>query len=389
MTALSSAASALDLVDRARALSAEFAQTAAEHDRAASFPFANFARLQDAGLPALCVPPRFGGAGAGLADACRATEWIARGEPSTALVFAMTSIYHGMGARVARWSPSIYETMARAAVERGAMINVMRVEPDLGSPSRGGLPLTTAAPAAEGLRVTGHKLYSTGCPILAYYLVWGRTAGEDPQVGYFVVPRDAHGIRIVETWDHMGMRATGSHDVIFEDVPIPAENALDVRPPAEWGFLDTVQMSWNNLVLSALYHGIACAARDWLMAYLKERKPSNLGASLATLPRFQQAAGEIDTLLYTNERLIYGLAAEIDAGGPTSEAAGRTSSAKYVANANSIRAVEIAITLTGNPGLSRHNPLERHYRDVLCARIHIPQDDQVLTRAGQAALGLG
>jgi alkylation response protein AidB-like acyl-CoA dehydrogenase len=332
------------------------------------------------------VPVRLGGAGAGLADACRATEFVARGEPSTALVFAMTNIYHGMGARSPRWSEPIYAEMARAAVDRGALINVMRVEPDLGSPSRGGLPVTTARSVPGGLRISGHKLYSTGCPILAYYLVWGRTAGDEPQVGYFVVPRDAPGIRIIETWDHLGMRATASHDLILEDVPIPAGNALDVRPPSEWGFLDPVQAAWNNLVIAALYHGIACAARDWLVGYLHERVPSNLGASLATLPRFQLAVGEIEALLMTSERLLYSLAGEIDDG--SSEAVAQTSPAKFVINSNSIHAVEIGISLTGNPGLSRHHPLERHYRDVLCSRIHIPQDDQALTGAGRAALGV-
>ena len=375
-----------ELVGRARELGQDIAGRAAEHDRDASFPFENFEALRDAGLLALAVPERFGGAGCGLEDACRATEAIARGEPSTALVYAMTNIYHGMGARSPQWSQPIYEEMARAAVERGAMINVMRVEPDLGSPSRGGLPVTTATPSGDGLRLSGHKLYSTGCPILAYYLVWGRTAGDDPKVGYFVVPREAPGIRIVETWDQLGMRATASHDVIFEDVPIPAANALDVRPPADWAMLDPVQLSWNNLVISSLYHGVACAARDWLVGYLHERVPSNLGASLATLPRFQLAVGEMEALLMTSERLLYGLAREIDGG--SKDAVGQTSTAKYIANSNSIRAVEIAISLIGNPGLSRHNPLERHYRDVLCSRVHIPQDDQALTGAGRAALGV-
>ena len=50
-------------------------------------------------------------------------------------------------------------------------------------------------------------------------------------------------------------------------------------------------------------------------------------------------------------------------------------------------AVELAIEASGNPGLSRHNPLQRHYRDVLCSRIHSPQTDTILIAAGRAALG--
>ena len=73
---------------------------------------------------------------------------------------------------------------------------------------------------------------------------------------------------------------------------------------------------------------------------------------------------------------------------------GRASSAvevnniKFVVTANAIRAVEIGLELTGNPGLSRKNPLERHYRDVLCSRIHSPQSDTILVAAGRAAFGL-
>ena len=59
---------------------------------------------------------------------------------------------------------------------------------------------------------------------------------------------------------------------------------------------------------------------------------------------------------------------------------------KYSVTANAIRAVEIALQLSGNHGLSRQNPLERHHRDVLCARIHTPQNDAILVASGKAAL---
>jgi len=58
-----------------------------------------------------------------------------------------------------------------------------------------------------------------------------------------------------------------------------------------------------------------------------------------------------------------------------------------VSTGNAIRAVEIGLELTGNPGLTRSNPLERHYRDALCSRIHSPQNDTILTAGGRAALG--
>jgi alkylation response protein AidB-like acyl-CoA dehydrogenase len=388
MTALQSVAATTEPVERARALALELALTAAAHDRDASFPFANFDRLRDERLLNLTVPAHMGGDGEGLATACKVIELIAGGEPSTALVHAMHLIYHAVGARSKTWSPPAHERMVRDSLGGISLINVLRVEPDLGTPSRGGLPSTTATPVDGGWSISGHKMYSTGCPILGYHLVWARTPGDDPMVGYFAIPGDTPGIRIVETWDHMGMRATGSHDTLYEDVRIPAELALDLRRPAEHFPPDPVQWSWNNLVLAALYHGIALAARDWLVGYLHERVPSNLGASLATLPRFQSSVGEMEALLMSSDRLIYTLAAQIDATGYSPEVSAETSVAKMIATNNAVKAVDIAITLIGNPALSRTNPLERYHRDVMCSRIHMPQDDMVLSGAGKTALGV-
>jgi len=122
------------------------------------------------------------------------------------------------------------------------------------------------------------------------------------------------------------------------------------------------------------------------VGYLNERTPTNLGAPLATLPRFQAAVGEIEALLHANERLIHGTAGEVDDGPDRRGAAAGSSLVKRSATANAIRAVETGIALIGNPGLSRHHPIERHYRDVLCSRIHTPQDDTIALSAGKAAL---
>ena len=163
---------------------------------------------------------------------------------------------------------------------------------------------------------------------------------------------------------------------------------MDVRPPRDWFPPDPVGASWNNLVLAALYHGIARAAATWLQGYLHERVPANLGASLATLPRFQTSVGEIEALLWENERLVFGLAAELDSGGYNLKLASQSAFAKYAATNNAVRAVDIAMSLIGNPALARGNPLERYHRDVLCSRIHMPQDDMVTLNAGKAALGI-
>jgi alkylation response protein AidB-like acyl-CoA dehydrogenase len=108
-----------------------------------------------------------------------------------------------------------------------------------------------------------------------------------------------------------------------------------------------------------------------------------LGASLSTLPRFQEAVGEIDARLLTNRVLIEAAATRTDNG--AAPPATESGLIKMTATTNAIAAVERAVELIGNPGLSRANQLERHLRDVLCSRIHTPQNDSILVAAGRAA----
>ena len=272
------------------------------------------------------------------------------------------------------------------AVENGALINALRVEPELGTPIRGGLPATTARRTADGWSISGRKIYSTGAEGLSWAIVWARTDEAEPRVGGFLVPANASGLRIEKTWNPLGMRATGSHDVILEDVRIPFDHAADIRLPSEWDTRGEGQAAWFGTLPGALYTGVAEAARDWLVRFLKERVPTNLGQPLATVPRIQQAVGEIEELIAVNRRLISSAARDVDQGLPFTLS--ELGLIKVVTTENAIAAVEKALKLTGNHGISRNNPLERHHRDVLCGRIHSPQEDTVRVGAGRLALGI-
>ena len=367
----------------AEALAREFALHAAIHDRDASFPFENFDRLSAAGLTALTVPREYGGRGAGLFETCGVVGAIARGDASTALVLTMQYVAHAQLGLNSRWPQHLIERVSRDAVEQGAFINHLRVEPEIGTPARGGLPATTATLQSGGWLISGHKLYSTGIPLLSWLAVWGRTDEKTPRVGIWLVPADAAGIQVIESWDHLGMRASASHEVVLSSVCVPADHAVDLRPPVQWAAPDAAETAWFTLPIAALYDGVARAARDWLTRYLTERTPSNLGAPLSTLARFQEAIGEIDGKLLTNQVLIRTAAEWTDWGKPPG--VHESGLIKLTVTSNAISVVERAIALVGNPGLSRHNPLERHYRDVLCSRVHTPQNDSILLNAGRAA----
>ena len=370
------------------ALTAELAVRAQDYDRNPRFPRENFDILAREGLLGLTVDPRLGGQGAGFVDALRVLGAVAKGDPSTALILFMTYAFHAAPDRNGRWPNALYERLAREAAAGRGLIGTLRVEPELGTPVRGGMPATIARRHGDEWLISGEKIYSTGSTGLDWFAVYARTDEETPRVGLLLVDPASPGIEIVPEWDHLGMRATVSHKVIFRDTPTPAGHAVDLRLPAEWVPVPGVRndaIAWNALAIATIYDSAARAARDWLAGYLRDRVPSNLGASLATLPRVQEKFGEIEGLLLTNRTLIDTAAEALDNGeGPSGV---QTNLIKHLANANAIRAVEIGLELTGNPGISRNNPLERHYRDVLCSRIHSPQADTVLVAAGKAGLG--
>jgi alkylation response protein AidB-like acyl-CoA dehydrogenase len=364
-------------------IAARLAKTAAHYDRSGAFPHENFQLLHQHGLIGLVAARELAGEPLTLPEARQVIEAVARGEPSTALVLIMTYLFVFQASRNPNWPPALLRHVLEDIAINGALANALRVEPELGTPIRGGLPETTARRVPGGWRISGRKLYSTGIPALKWLGVWGRTDDATPLVGTFLVPADAQGISIEETWDHLGMRATGSHDAILEDVFIPAEYAVDIRTPKGWEAERPAELlAWMSVLIGALYDAVARNARDWLVRFANERVPSNLGAPLATLPSFQEAIGEIEALLFTNKVLL-----DRSSAGDASKIPPLESNfVKHLVTNNAIKVTEKAVSLTGNPALSRHNPLERHFRDTLFGRVHSPQDDTILTGAGKAAL---
>lgn len=370
----------------ARLLAAEFAKRAPVHDAQGSFAHENFAELHEAGLLTLAAPAAWGGGGAGVGVLSEVVGAIGYGCPATALVLSMQFIQHRNMARSgSAWPVDLARTLVQQAHDSGALVNALRVEPELGSPVRGGVPATVARHTPEGWRLSGHKIYSTGAPALRWLVVWAATDEAQPRMGNFVVPADAPGVEVVPTWDHLGLRASGSDDVLLHDVLVPHSHALKLQPvgtPPAPG--DSAYQAEMVALLGALYSGVAQAALDWLVGFLQTRTPTALGAPLATVPRLQEAVGRLAGLLHTNQRLVASLAAQVDAGElvPPLEAG----QVKAVVMHNAIAVVQEAVALSSNHGLARRNPLQRHLRDVLCARVHTPQDDSVWLAAGRARL---
>jgi len=368
------------------AVTAALAERAADYDRTGAFPAESIQVLHEAGVLTATVGKRFGGAELGHAGTVDLMLALGEGDPSVALITAMTLAIHARQATEDALPPALYEQVLAASIEGPSLLNALQVEPALGTPSRGGAPATTARKVSGGWRVTGHKIYSTGAEGLRWMIVMATTDEAEPRVGSFVVDArregiTGEGITLDDSWDNTGMRATGSHGVTFDGVFVPDEFAFGLQPLAQRKPQD--QNLGPGTALPAIYLGAAHAARRWFIGFLDARRPANLGHSLLELPRFEAAIGEIDIELTSSVALLRALADQADRGIPVPKAVAW--SAKTVANRAAIGTVEKMVSLIGNPGLSRSNPLERHLRDVYSARVHFPQEDTVTTFLGKQA----
>lgn len=365
-----------DLVSR-------FSDRAASYDLSGDIALDNLADLRNAGLLALTVSPQYGGGGKTLQDIVPLIQTLAQGDPSTTLILAMQCLHHKSIADSRHWPEATRKLVSDRAVQDGALINALRVEPELGTPSRGGLPATRVHYENGQWVLNGCKIYSTGSTALRWGLVWAATAEDTPRTGQVLVPMDAPGVRIERSWNQLGMRATGSHTVHFKNVLLPEDFLVDLRQPDAWRGEGQDVIMWHAILIAALYNGVAHSARDWLIGFLHQRVPANLGASLSTLPRFHTLLGEIDALLLSNRALLADWLTRYAKGETTPTEANLT---KYCVSENAITSVQKGVAAIGNPALSRDNALERHLRNVLCARIHTPQADTALAAAGKTAL---
>lgn len=354
------------------------AETAPHADRTGQFPWAGIRAVHESGLLESTVAKRHGGQGATLADTAHILAALGRGDPSVALISAMTIFNHFAQATRGHWPADLYQRVLAEARQRPVLLNAARVEPELGSPARGGLPATVARRTAKGWSVSGRKRFVTGAQGLSYFLVWAHTDESPARVGTFVVPGNTPGIRIIENWDSLGMRATGSHDVEFIDVEIPAENVLDLVDPAI-AQQDNRAHAGLTLTLTALYLGVAQAAQAAFNRFAHERVPTNLGHAIARTDRFVTLSGEIDLLVSGARQIIF------DALHTGLGDAERLIRARLLAGRQLREAVQIAVRGIGNPGLNAEVGLERHFRDIQTVLVHAPQEDTSVAILGRAA----
>jgi alkylation response protein AidB-like acyl-CoA dehydrogenase len=278
----------LSPLDLARRLAQEFAARADEADRLARLPAEDVQALKDSGYLGMSIPQEYGGGGLSLKEWLAAQLELAQGSGSTALVAGMQVHMFGHVREIRPWPEATFTWLCREAAN-GGLFNNVASEPLMGSPSRGGLPATTAVPtpAGDGWVINGHKTWTTGGKHLTHMIVSARI---EDDFALLLVCRDMPGIEWVETWgDSLSLRASDSHDVYFKDVVVPADYLIQRgATPAQ-----SVPSAWFPMVMSSVYLGTAIAARNAVIQYALERVPSALGKPIATLPKIQRQIGEM------------------------------------------------------------------------------------------------
>ncbi len=279
-----------ELLQNARQLALRFAERADAHDRDGSFAHENVADMRSAGLHLLPVPKAFGGYGGTLLDMVRVLETIGAGDASTALGLAMHLHVIGGLAEDDYWPAGKFEKLCRDVVAHGSFVNSVASEPEMGSPSRGGLPKTTARKVDGGFVLNGRKSWTTFAPALGWFLT---TAEHDGRVSVFGVKGASPGLTLIDNWrDALSLRASGSCDVDLADVFVPDEWLLVAQ--VDWPMRRKgLPSAWPTLGFASTYLGIGHAALASITKYCNERVPTALGKPIAELPHIQRNIGQM------------------------------------------------------------------------------------------------
>ncbi|HVQ76159.1 MAG TPA: acyl-CoA dehydrogenase family protein [Candidatus Binatia bacterium] len=375
LTIASAPAARTDWVALARELAPGFATRAAAHDADDSFVAENYAELRRRHVFSAPVPAALGGGDASYAELCDLLRALAHGCSSTALALAMHM--HPVSMVVRRWRDG---ATAGEPFLRRLAAEELTVVSSGGSDFLAGSG--TAEPAEGGFRVSGHKRFGSGGPagdvLMTTAVLADPAAG--PTVLHFSVPMRGPGVRIVETWRTLGMRGTGSHDIVLDRVFVP-EGAVSIRRPAgRWSPPFHLIYAIALPMIYSVYLGVAEAARALALREAQKRRDD---------PLVQVTAGEMETELATARMAVADMVAATTMAAPGPETTNRVAIGRGVCGRAAVRAVELAMELGSGGAFYRSLGLERLFRDVQAARYHPLQRQPQHLYAGRLALGLG
>ncbi len=359
----------------ARELGPVFAARAAQHDQDDSFVADNYAELKAHRFFAAGVPTDLGGGGATHGELCAMLRELAQHCGSTALALSMHT--HLVATTVWRRHQGhpVEPLLRRIADEQPVLV------------STGASDWLDSSGSAErvdgGYRITGRKVFGSGSP--AGDLLVTSAVYEDPNDGptvlHFPVPMRADGLTVLDNWRAMGMRATGSGDVLIEGVFVP-DGAISLRRPrGVWHpFFNVIVIVAMPIVMS-VYLGVAEAGRDLALRQVQRKRQD---------PDVWSLVGEMENALATGQMAVREMIELNDnyAFAPDNATASAVLVRKTIAAQSLWLTVEKALETVGGAGLFRSMGLERLVRDLHGAQFHPLPAKRQHRFTGRVALGL-
>jgi alkylation response protein AidB-like acyl-CoA dehydrogenase len=388
-----------ELIARVSALGPRWAARAERYDREASFPFENYDDLRAAGLLGICVPTAHGGLGADFATYVMVAAEIGRWCGATALSFNMhvcSCLWAGEIADSLDMTPAQRaDHAANRALHFGRIVNEGKVyaQPfsEGGAAAAGAAPWgTTARKVDGGYIVNGKKIFASLAGAADTYGVLctlDRTdragGGSRRDAMYLAVPASATGVSVVGDWDPLGMRGTVSRNLVFQDVLVPETARM---MPEGLYFQAASRFPHMFATLSPTYMGVAQAAYDFTVQYLRAEVPGMPPVKRRMYPTKQYAVAEMRIKLEATRALFLQNAqdAAID---PDKDTRMRLYAAHYTIMENANDICRLAIRTCGGQSMLKSLPLERLYRDSRCGSLMLPWTAELcMDRLGRECL---
>lgn len=361
------------------ALLAVIAEGAAERELNRTQPFDQIDLIRQSRLGALRLPVAAGGGGATFRELFEVVLRLGAADANVAHILRNHFVFVE---RYARAPATAQQRQWQHAVANGALVGLANNEPTM--PVVGRSPMQTVLqPDGDGFRISGRKFYSTGTMFSDLVLV--RVAGADGRPASAVIPVAREGVEIVDDWDGIGQRLTGSGTTVFTNVRVEAAEVVFDAPGSGYGLLysSTLAQLYLTVINAGILRGILADAR----ALVKGRRRSFFFAPApvpADDPILQQVIGEISAHAFVAELAVLAaadaqddLAAVRAAGGDDAEAAHRgavvAAKAKVVVDDLVIRAGAQLFDVGGASAALRTHNLDRHWRNARTLASHNPR----------------
>ena len=327
-----------------------------EWDEAQRFPVELLPDLAALGLLGIQVPPQFGGAGMSAVEYCICIEELARVDPSIALSVAA---HNGLAvAHVLMFGSEAQRSTALFRLASGQFLGAWALtEPTAGSDA--GAIRTTASRHADGWALSGAKTFTTNGSVAGLVVVMAVTAADKGHHGIsaFVVERGTPGMVVGHKENKLGMRASDTAEVRFDDCHVSSDSLLGREGE---GFVNALQvLDAGRIGIAALSVGLAQGAFDAARRYAMERE--QFGQPIASFQATQWKLADMATRIESARLLTYRAAYLKDAGRPTTR---ESSMAKLFASEIAVRAAEECVQIHGGYGFIKDYPAEKFFRDV-------------------------